>query len=1051
MNLTIGIDFGTTKTLVSWIDAKNDQAKLVRLGRGIDKIPTTVYINEDGIFLFGEDADDKMLFDSGRYARDFKLKLGTDIPVVSTKINGQKQCFSARELTSKFLEYIKNRCEQEVYLGEKVSGAVITVPVAFSPAQKIDLEKAAKDAGYSEVTLLPEPEAAGFAFAQYNPAAKFKNMMIVDWGGGTVDCAIVSQNADGGVRCSSCFGDDQCGGVVFDDLLFEFAASKIVREDLKQRNPLNEPLEFRGVMRKRSCLCKEQLSKSSESRFAFAGEKGPYSAVIRRNEFEGLISGKIDGVAQRLQQYLQKISQSGSSLPEALLLVGGSSYIPVIQEKLKRQSGLKTVSWQYANEAVALGAALYASKKSDAQSGKRSADSKMFKCPVCYQKLRCTLGQINFGQSKLHCPECSAVFVITEKVVPSLEELVETPSKLFDIKKLAAEGNSTAESLLGILYSDGLIADLDYEAGYRYSKKAADAGDFFASFYLAVDLYDGRGVHQNTRKANEIFSKIYNPMFKGAQKGNPLAQYALGYMYSRGIVVAEDDEIAYRWYAESAKKNNLQAMQALSDCYFRGCGVAKNKQLAYKFVKMAAEKGLYPAYCDLAYHYEWGIGVDEDSENAIYYARKAVDHGVYAAAYIVYDQYLEKNEPEKANAYFKPCFDAMIRDAENGNRDAQTQLGYHYTYGRGVEQSERKAFDWFKKAADQKDPEAMQETALCYLYGTGTAVNQYVAFKILNSKELKNDSDAVYELWHCYYNGWGTNPNEKEAMRHLKQAAYDGCEDAIFDLGRMYLDGRVKNECEAVRQFSRIANTNGKANYWLGICYRDGRGVRKSAQDAVKYFLIAAVDYDDADAMVALAECYRSGSGVKSDEKTAFELFSRAAELGSKDAVYYLFTLYGICYSENEERLVRSMQQIISRVAAHNSNLYPENRIPDNKNIIAKYVHGDPCCLALYDASLFGFGNDGFLISYEGIWWCDSAEDKLIGFQWKDIKDVYFYGSGNISVNDNVIHLKNKAQKLMQKMKDVVGDKNTHMKEEARQLAQMILDLKALFINHFPQ
>lgn len=220
--LSIGIDFGTTKTLVSFYNETTGKPEQIRLGRGRDYMPTSVYVSEEGGFLFGEDADDQIEFGVDRYCRAFKMKLGSSVPALAFFDGSHFVQYSAKELTRSFLQYVKERSENEVFMGRKVTRTVITKPVLFSPAQCEELKEAAQEAGFHQVEFVTEPEAAGYAFCIMCPSEAFKgNALVIDWGGGTLDMALVSRQGDQVVTHREyTAGDTQMGGEVFDEKLW---------------------------------------------------------------------------------------------------------------------------------------------------------------------------------------------------------------------------------------------------------------------------------------------------------------------------------------------------------------------------------------------------------------------------------------------------------------------------------------------------------------------------------------------------------------------------------------------------------------------------------------------------------------------------------------------------------------------------------------------------------------------------------------------------------------------------------------------------------------
>lgn len=354
MGHSIGIDFGTTKTLVSYYVPTTKEKSYVRLGRNMDKMPTSIYVEETGDWLFGDDADDYMSISPARYRRDFKLELGKNTPYLVAKVNGKVQKFTARDLTAKFLGNIRKKCEETVFHAP-VTSCTVTHPVAFSIAQCNELTEAAKEAGFKEVQLLPEPEAAGYAYYVFGADRSLSHLMVVDWGGGTVDFAMITLNgAEVALIPGSYGGAMNVGGRRFDERLFSHFSLKIRQAGGGCLEDENNP-----QISKQICDCKERLSRvASVKQVMLIGEKGQYRTDVSREEFNAVISADVGMVVDKLQELLSRCSEK----PQALLLIGGSTAIPVIRERLQQVTGLKCVAWDKGNEAVSLGAAWFASQ-----------------------------------------------------------------------------------------------------------------------------------------------------------------------------------------------------------------------------------------------------------------------------------------------------------------------------------------------------------------------------------------------------------------------------------------------------------------------------------------------------------------------------------------------------------------------------------------------------------------------------------------------------------------------------------------------------------------
>ncbi len=345
----IGIDFGTTKTLVAYLHPGEKRPETLRLGRGTDFVPTTAAIDAGGQIFFGDEAEDMLEDPSVAYLRGFKMELGSETPLyMLAKNDDSLKPLTAQELAGEFLRLIRLDVQEKVFMGGDVTEAVITCPVKFSPARCQALKDAAHAAGFTRVALTTEPEAAGQAFCLLNTAEAFRgNALVIDWGGGTLDIALVSRQGNSIIKHSELTdGDINVGGERFDERLWKHAATQLKGAHL---NPVTQMPRIRKA--------KEQLSSRSTVTLRLSAESGACPPLeITREFFNSLIAADVDKAAAMVQSLLARVP--ADMKPEMLLLVGGSSAIPLIREKLEAATGLPTRRWQYSREAVALGAAL---------------------------------------------------------------------------------------------------------------------------------------------------------------------------------------------------------------------------------------------------------------------------------------------------------------------------------------------------------------------------------------------------------------------------------------------------------------------------------------------------------------------------------------------------------------------------------------------------------------------------------------------------------------------------------------------------------------------
>ena len=354
---TIGIDFGTTKTLVTRINPVNNWPVPVRLGLGSDFIPTAVYINANGQMYFGEEAEERMTEETGVYLPRFKMQLGSATPLHMCFTDaGRMLKPTAMDLVREYLRYIRQRVESKVFMAEdSVSGAVITRPVNFSPAQLDELKQAAHAAGFKEVQLTTEPEAAGLAFCRMNAAKAFKrSALVVDWGGGTLDFALVTRDGDT-IRTHPRLtdGDTTMGGEHFDDLIWQYAEIMLRKQGEFQINAFAAGQKIRRA--------KERLSIDTQIPLRLSHSGGVCDPIpLTRDLFNQLIIDDIDKAAFKVKALIERIPTTDK--PEMLLLVGGSCQIPLIKTTLEAACGLPAYDWDYSREAVGLGAALWGQK-----------------------------------------------------------------------------------------------------------------------------------------------------------------------------------------------------------------------------------------------------------------------------------------------------------------------------------------------------------------------------------------------------------------------------------------------------------------------------------------------------------------------------------------------------------------------------------------------------------------------------------------------------------------------------------------------------------------
>jgi actin-like ATPase involved in cell morphogenesis/Tfp pilus assembly protein PilF len=356
-NVFVGIDFGTTKTMVASYDAGKKSPKPLTMGRGKFEKPTSMYATEAGELLFGDDADDEGITDLPNHIRRFKMKLGkTGLAHMGRKSG------TAQQLTSEFLEHLKKQLEGMVF-HDSVDRVILTVPAMFGPAQRHDLTAAARQAGFSQVELLEEPVAAGIAYCdQQSDLSKQLRFIVVDWGGGTFDVAHLERFSSGEIRVHEDFvvGLDDIGGEAFDDQLWNIASDAL--GSLGHGTLDSQPRENWGRYRRDLSRAKENLSSQASVSMTFALTDGkPAKISLNREDFNNIISPMIQKAASFVSELIVRAHNAGCPA-EFILLAGGTSRIPLIGQELERITGVKCRQWSDGREAIALGAAIRANQ-----------------------------------------------------------------------------------------------------------------------------------------------------------------------------------------------------------------------------------------------------------------------------------------------------------------------------------------------------------------------------------------------------------------------------------------------------------------------------------------------------------------------------------------------------------------------------------------------------------------------------------------------------------------------------------------------------------------
>lgn len=564
----LGIDFGTTKTLVSRYDTRRRTPQVVRLGNGRDYVPTSAYAGDGGEFLFGESADEAGSEKPSAYSRAFKMALGSNLSKLRYRENGKLVRCTASDLTRQFLEYILQECDAKSYPCER---AVITRPVNFTPAQLAQLEEAARAAGLTEVEFITEPQAAGYAYCLERPDDEWQNALVVDWGGGTLDMALVSKNGDD-VEIHRQYQDGMSrGGENFDDALLQYARLLCMNDATNKELWAQDEMTAGWLYRARKIMhqAKEDLSRKDVRTIRLSSSTGEvYSSMtLRRENFEQAILQDLEKAAQMAKSLIVSIKERELK-PNALLLVGGSSRIPAVARILERETGLACRTWDMAGEAVSLGAAILAHRKWGME---QSSTQETIVKSDTNQKARQSTENTQTGSRYANAKEVAGD-------VPPQRRTSATRSSN-DVQR---EGSSSVARTSRNVRSDAPPTSKPQRVAAKPSPESSSLPS--KSLYRqGVELLYGIGCSMNKARAVELFRK-------GFAQGDMNA----GYM--------------------------------LAACLGQGEGVARDYDEAFKVADQLSAAGFYPAYYCLAEAYGEGKGAELDMKKAEEMSRKLRDH-----------------------------------------------------------------------------------------------------------------------------------------------------------------------------------------------------------------------------------------------------------------------------------------------------------------------------------------------------------------------------------------------------------------------------------------
>ena len=352
MGKIIGIDLGTTNSCVAVMEG--GQPTVIANTEGMRTTPSVVAFAKNGDRLVGEAAKRQAVTNADKTISSIKRDMGTDR---GRTIDGKK--YSPQQISAMILQKLK--ADAEGYLGEKVTEAVITVPAYFNDAQRQATKDAGKIAGLDVKRIINEPTAAALAYGLDNE--KEQKIMVYDLGGGTFDVSII-EIGDGVIEVLATAGDNRLGGDDFDQKISDYIISEFKNQEGVDLS--NDKMALQRI-KEAAEKAKKELSSATSTEinlpYLTATADGPkhYEATLTRAKFNELTADLVERTAGPVQRALSDAGVTASELGK-VLLVGGSTRIPAVQDKVKQLTGQEPSKTLNPDECVALGASIQGGK-----------------------------------------------------------------------------------------------------------------------------------------------------------------------------------------------------------------------------------------------------------------------------------------------------------------------------------------------------------------------------------------------------------------------------------------------------------------------------------------------------------------------------------------------------------------------------------------------------------------------------------------------------------------------------------------------------------------
>ena len=350
MTYRLGIDLGTTFTAAAYVEGQ--EPRMLELGNRNVSVPSVLFLPDDGQMLFGEAAERRAAVEPERVIKEFKRRFGDGVPMVVAN-----QTYDSVGLQAELLRWVLRSAVER--LAAPPDHVVVTHPANWGPYKLQLMRDMLDSAGIGGGILCPEPVAAAVEYAAKQRVPVGAKLAVYDLGGGTFDVAVLEKTETDFTNLGTPVGIEHLGGTDFDEAVFAETMARLGVHDVEL--DLDDPAVARelNTLRRECVEAKEALSTDVETEISSSLLGSERTVRWSRGELEALIRPALAETLSATARALQLAGVAAADL-ECVVLVGGSSRIPLVTELLQRELGVQVALDTYPNNDIAMGAARYA-------------------------------------------------------------------------------------------------------------------------------------------------------------------------------------------------------------------------------------------------------------------------------------------------------------------------------------------------------------------------------------------------------------------------------------------------------------------------------------------------------------------------------------------------------------------------------------------------------------------------------------------------------------------------------------------------------------------